>query len=229
MKNGSGLLPKDGSSMNDSRAADDASALKEHYRQRYERVLVPLSGRLDAYLRVVVKDYKRVDRISVRAKAVDRFVEKATKLNGGEPKYTDPLNQIQDQLGARVVTFYLSDVRELSARIEDFFGSIEVKHVIPDSPREFGYEGKHYILFIPQDVMNPADADDAPTFFELQIKTLFQHAWGEADHDLIYKPVGGLTADQRRRVAFTAAQAWGADRIFDELAQELAAPPSALV
>jgi ppGpp synthetase/RelA/SpoT-type nucleotidyltranferase len=63
--------------------------------------------------------------------------------------------------------------------------------------------------------------EECPTFFELQIKTLFQHAWGEADHDLIYKPSGALTSDQRRRVAFTAAQAWGADRIFEELAQEL--------
>jgi putative GTP pyrophosphokinase len=212
--------------MNESRAADDPVALKARYRARYERVLLPLTGRLDKYLCDVVKDYPRVDRISVRAKAVDRFLEKAMRLEAGKPKYTDPLNQIQDQLGARVVTFYLSDVRQLSVRIEDFFGSIEVKHVIPDSPSEFGYEGKHYILFVPQDVMNPADSDDSPTFFELQIKTLFQHAWGEADHDLIYKPVGSLTADQRRRVAFTAAQAWGADRIFDELAQELAAHPS---
>jgi len=96
-----------------------------------------------------------------------------------------------------------------------------VQHVVPDSPSEFGYEGKHYILFIPQDVRIASEDEECPTFFELQIKTLFQHAWGEADHDLIYKPAGRLTSDQRRRVAFTAAQAWGADRIFEELAQEL--------
>lgn len=210
--------------MNDSRAEDNAGALEASYRSRYERVLLPLSTRLDAYLRDILKDYPRVDRISVRAKAVDHFVEKAARLDHGGPKYTDPLNQIQDQMGARVVTFYLSDVQQLSARVEGFFGSIEVKHVIPDSPREFGYEGKHYILFIPQDVMNPSVAEESPTFFELQIKTLFQHAWGEADHDLIYKPAGSLTPDQRRRVAFTAAQAWGADRIFEELAQELGTP-----
>jgi putative GTP pyrophosphokinase len=215
--------------MNDSRAADDAAALQERYRSRYERVLLPLGRRLDTYLREVVRDYPRIDRISVRAKAVDRFLEKATRVEDSKPKYTNPLNQIQDQVGARIVTFYLSDVRQIGARVEDFFGSIEVKHVIPDSPREFGYEGKHYILFIPQDVMNPTDAEESPTFFELQIKTLFQHAWGEADHDLIYKPVGSLTADQRRRVAFTAAQAWGADRIFEELAQELNAPTSPMV
>jgi ppGpp synthetase/RelA/SpoT-type nucleotidyltranferase len=163
-----------------------------------------------------------LDRVFVRAKAVDRFLEKAARLEGGERKYTDPLNQIQDQLAARVVTFYLSDVKHISARIEEYFGSIEVQHVVPDSPREFGYEGKHYILFIPLDVRVASEGvEECPTFFELQIKTLFQHAWGEADHDLIYKPFGTLTSDQRRRVAFTAAQAWGADRIFEELAQEL--------
>ena len=44
---------------------------------------------------------------------------------------------------------------------------------------------------------------------------------GDQKHDLIYKPSGTLTSDQRPRVAFTAAQAWGADRIFEEPAQEL--------
>jgi len=90
------------------------------------------------------------------------------------------------------------------------------------NPAPLGHEGRHYILFIPADVKDAsANDEDFPTFFELQIKTLFQHAWGEADHDLIYRPSGDLTPDQRRRVAFTAAQAWGADRIFEELAQEL--------
>lgn len=207
--------------MNASRVEDEFAMLESQYKSRYERVLAPLSGRLDSYLRDIVKDYPRLDRVSVRAKTVDRFLEKAARQEGGVRKYSDPLNQIQDQLGARVVTFYLSDVDRIGARIEEYFGSIEVRHVIPDSPREFGYEGKHYILFIPADVKVASEDEDCPTFFELQVKTLFQHAWGEADHDLIYKPSGMLTSDQRRRVAFTAAQAWGADRIFEELAREL--------
>lgn len=198
------------------------SELESRYASRYESILIPLIGRLEAHLRGVVCGYPRIDRISVRAKGVARFVEKAKKEKDGAPKYSDPLNQIQDQVGARIVTYYLSDVEQLSSRIEAYFAPVEVQHVVPDSPREFGYEGKHYILFIPDDVKDPAaNEEDSPTFFELQIKTLFQHAWGEADHDLIYKPSGDLTPDQRRRVAFTAAQAWGADRMFQELAQEL--------
>jgi putative GTP pyrophosphokinase len=197
--------------------------LESQYNSRYDKVLLPLSQRLDIYIRELIKDYKRVDRVSVRAKSVDRFLAKAQKEEDGKPKYSDPLSQIQDQIGARIVTFYLSDVVQISTMVEDYFSPIEVKHVVPDSPHEFGYEGKHYILFLPLDVKDGSiPEDDYPNFFELQIKTLFQHAWGEADHDLIYKPSGALTSDQRRRVAFTAAQAWGADRIFDELAGELA-------
>ena len=65
------------------------------------------------------------------------------------------------------------------------------------------------------------DFEAVPEFFELQIKTLFQHAWSETHHDLGYKTRRKLTSDERRQIAFTAAQAWGADKIFDELAQTL--------
>lgn len=57
-----------------------------------------------------------------------------------------------------------------------------------------------------------------PRVFELQVKTLFEHAWSEAEHDLGYKPgEQPLTPDQTHRLAYTSAQAWGADRMFDEL------------
>jgi ppGpp synthetase/RelA/SpoT-type nucleotidyltranferase len=99
--------------------------------------------------------------------------------------------------------------------------------MVPDSESEFGYIGKHYILAVPDDVY-PDDEGEAkliPKFFELQIKTLFQHAWSEANHDIAYKPVTTLTSLQKRQLAFTAAQAWGADQIFETLSRELLPQP----
>src|SRR5437879_310201 len=68
MKSASALPQKDGLLMNASRVEDEFAALECQYKSRYERVLVPLSGRLDLYLRDVVRDYPRLDRVSVRAK-----------------------------------------------------------------------------------------------------------------------------------------------------------------
>jgi putative GTP pyrophosphokinase len=65
------------------------------------------------------------------------------------------------------------------------------------------------------------DKEQVPRFFELQLKTLFQTAWSEAEHDLGYKPgLKPLGRDEKRRLAYTAAQAWGAGRMFEELFQE---------
>ncbi len=157
------------------------------------------------------------------------FLAKAAKEEGETAKYTHPLHQIQDQIGARIICFYLSDVDAVSAIIERYFKQVERRQVIPEREAEFGYVGRHYVLLVPTDVIEPAwEKRHTPEFFELQIKTLFQHAWSEADHDLGYKPgEGELSADQKRRIAFTAAQAWGADRLFDELFRERhQAPPA---
>ena len=106
--------------------------------------------------------------------------------------------------------------------MDRYFKHIEMKDVVPDSESEFGYFGKHYVLFIPDDVLGDDEVKaEAPTFFELQIKTLFQHAWAEANHDLGYKSEIELTPDEKRKIAFTSAQAWGADEMFNELFTEI--------
>lgn len=197
-------------------------ALPLEYEARFNDVLGELATSIENYLRDILRGEDRVDRISARPKSISRFLEKALKIDDQRPKYTAPLHQIQDQVGARIICFYLRDVDRISEIVERYIRRVEKKTVVPENEAEFGYFGKHYVLLVPADVINPAWPKDlVPEFFELQIKTLFQHAWSEADHDLGYRPgLVELTPDQKRRVAFTAAQAWGADRLFDELFRE---------
>lgn len=193
-------------------------SLEDQYRSRYEQVLRKVAMRLEEHLKDDLDGIERIDQIRTRAKSVDRFLAKAKTVEDGKSKYTDPLDQIQDQVGARVVVYYLDDVDTISKEVEGYYRHIEAKAIVPDSDKEFGYFGKHYIFFLPFDVLKDDVAEEeVPTVFELQIKTLFQHAWSEAEHDLGYKPGIDLTPDEKRKIAFSAAQAWGADQIFADL------------
>lgn len=197
------------------------TSLENAYSERREQFLVPAAQKLEDYLRRCLASSLRIDRISARAKGVERFLQKASKMEDSELKYKHPIAEIQDQVGARIVTFYSSDVPRVSEEVNRYFHPIENKVLIPDSENEFGYIGQHFILLLPTDVLAGLDSTGGPPFFELQVKTLFQHAWSEAEHDLGYKPATPLTSLQKRKIAFTAAQAWGADQIFDELFAEL--------
>lgn len=195
--------------------------IQSEYSSKREKCLEPTARRLDCFLRNCLQDIDRIDRISVRAKSIDRFIAKASKRDkSGNLKYDDPLTQVQDQIGARIICFYLQDVDVVSNCISSYFNNIEQKLVEPDELSKFGYVGKHFILFFPEEVIDQ-NHPPIPGVFELQIKTLFQHAWSESEHDLSYKPCGEITPDVQRKIAFTAAQAWGADHIFNELFKSL--------
>jgi len=193
--------------------------LLAEYTRRYESILKPIAEQVEAFIKDQMQGQPRIDRISARAKDPERFIKKASAVDKQEKsRYDTPLVQIQDQIAARIVVLYVDDVERIHRRILDYFVPIEIQTVVPDSHWKFGYFGQHYILTLPGDVIPSAIAiEDAPSFFELQIKTLFQHAWSEANHDLGYKPTHSLSIEQQRLLAYTSAQAWGADRVFQEL------------
>jgi ppGpp synthetase/RelA/SpoT-type nucleotidyltranferase len=195
------------------------------YRQRYEAFLTTIARNLQNHLEGHLRGVPHIDRVAARAKDPERFAEKAGRTKeDGSPKYHKPLTEIQDQIGARVVVFYQHDVTVVTDVVTRYFQPIEQRELVPESEWEFGYVGKHFVLPLPRDVVpERVEVAQVPRFFELQIKTLFQHAWSEAEHDLGYKAPRGLSKDQLRRLAYTAAQAWGADLVFDELRAELLA------
>ncbi|MDQ8027519.1 MAG: RelA/SpoT domain-containing protein [Brevundimonas sp.] len=200
--------------------------VREAYSKRYEEVLTPLAINLESYLREVFGGVARIDRISARPKSVDRFLAKAsTKLADGTDKYLEPLEQIQDQVGARVTVLFKQDVDSAAKLAAAHLRYVESRDVEPEGVYEFSYFGRHFVSLLPDDVMSDGwDRALVPGFFELQIKTVFQHAWSEASHDVGYKPLlGELSRDDKRALAFASAQAWGADKAFADIFDQLMA------
>ena len=204
-----------------------AEALLAEYTDRYEKILKPMAAALELHLQGNLQGIERIDRVVARAKSPPRFAAKALKAHeDGGAKYEHPFEQIQDQVGARVIVFYKQDVEVVNTVVRNYYRPIEVRELIPERESEFGYFGQHFILALPEDLFaDDADRARSPKFFELQVKTLFQHAWSEAEHDLAYKPNVELTRLQKRTVALTAAQAWGADQQFAQLHTELNGAP----
>lgn len=193
-------------------------SLELEYRHIHKNFLTQCAVELEKFIGRVLLG-KRVDRVSTRAKSIDRFLEKAAKTDGGGGlKYAYPFSEIQDLIGARVIVHYLEDVEQVKEELSKWLRSIEQKDLQPQDDRSFSYFGHHSIFRIPDECRPVCDEASDINFFELQIKTLFQHAWSEAEHDLEYKQFNGvLTPEQRRLTGFAASLAWGADKAFQDI------------
>lgn len=111
-----------------------------------------------------------------RVKTEDSLAGKL-ELKGNKYK---SLKDITDIIGLRVITFYTDDIAKVTTAVEKLFdidweNSVDKRklHEI-DS---FGYLSIHYICSIP----------DFPYRFEIQIRTVLQHAWANMNHDTGYK------------------------------------------
>lgn len=144
---------------------------REYYEALRQRTLAPLANELQNYLIELFDGFPRIDRISTRAKSTESFIGKSGNIQSdGSPKYNDPINQIQDHVGARILTLYRNDIDIITEFILRYFRKTESRDLVPDSEWEFGYFGRHIILAIPTDVLSAVDQKGAPQFFELQVR-----------------------------------------------------------
>lgn len=186
--------------------------------QSINETLEIIAKKIEEFLISIFKETHHIDRITCRVKTEESFLKKSLKEDNGILKYPEPLKEIQDMIGARIVIYYKNDLESIKKIVEQYFISVEETKYIPDDVTKFGYEGFHYISFIPSPIYSAQKNNPLiPDFFELQIKTLYQHAWSQANHGLGYKPGTTMTYEEERKLAFLAAQSWGADQILQEL------------
>jgi putative GTP pyrophosphokinase len=198
-----------------------AHRLAQEYEQRID-ALKYVCERLDRMVQDAL-EIAHIDRVAFRVKDSVSFANKALNCNDdGSPKYDAPFRQIEDQVAGRVIVFFRSDLATAHDCLVNVFGPVEITRKEPAGPGEFGYESDHFVFSIPEHVRPDEwkERFDFPSTFEMQVRTLFQHAWAEPQHDIGYKG-RELSDDTKRELAWIAASAWGADTTLDRLERRI--------
>ncbi|MEV7646209.1 RelA/SpoT domain-containing protein [Arthrobacter sp. NPDC089319] len=210
---------------------------------QYERVrpaLATVTSQLQSGIRDIFRTAELTPLfVTARTKSVDSFRDKASRmLQPAEPgdapalEFPDPLREIHDLVGVRVIVSLPHEIREAAALIKrqrsDFdcradrekdIGSIE--------SGTYGYASRHLILRTLQNntvkayqqaLGEPARATGS-YLFEVQIRTILSHAWSELEHDIRFK-----SSDPRawspyfdRQFTATAAMLEAVESAFAEL------------
>lgn len=185
-----------------------------------------LSNVIREVLRAAIPRSYPIHSIEARAKDLDSFLKKAIKPLDDDPthpRYPEPLKQITDLAGIRVITFF---PRTLSAVNECVEAQFEVLEKMDKSEElieaeRFGYQSIHYLVKLKATrTVLPEYQRYQDLVAEIQLRTILQHAWAEMEHDIQYKSVAAIPAFIRRRFMSLAGMLEIADREFQTIQDE---------
>ncbi|MFC6287067.1 DUF429 domain-containing protein [Nocardioides sp. GCM10027113] len=180
-----------------------------------------------------VLDDAGINYLSVtgRAKSVASFAAKAARTRDGRPEYPDPLADITDQVGVRVITYVRGDVAAVADLLADQVRVLDDRDMGLETASEgrFGYASRHLLIA-------PDPAREQHTAYgllrdrrvQVQIRTVLQHAWAEFEHDIRYK---GTIPDEHvpdfdRRFTLAAGLLELADQEFSTIRARLQGGPT---
>lgn len=186
-------------------------------RPLYESLTAIVCGTLEG----LIKDQK-IDFLSVtgRPKTVDSFIEKIKRKG-----YQEPNREIHDLCGVRIIVYIESDVSRVAEIVKSSFNSHPDKSL--DKTSELGidrtgYRSIHIVCDLGKKREKlPEYASYKGMIFEVQIRTVLQHAWAEIEHDRNYKFAGVLPDDLQRRFYLAAGTLEMVDREFDSIAKAI--------
>jgi len=158
--------------------------------------------------------------INSRAKELDSVREKTLK-----GKYDKPIEQIQDFAGIRIITYVEDEIGQICDIIEKTFNIDKVNSSNKSDELgldKVGYKSVHYIASLDEDRLRlPEYKQYIGKCFEIQVRTILQHAWAEIEHDRNYKFAGKLPTDIGRRFKILAGVLEMADREFNNISNDI--------
>ena len=141
--------------------------------------------------------------------------------------FPDPLRDIADQVGLRVITYLHRDVAAVAGVLADQFTVLDDRDLGKETASQgrFGYASRHLQIALPDgDVSKPVHLEGA----QVQVRTVLQHAWAEFEHATRYKgtiPAADVS-ELDRRFTLAAGLLEMADSEFSAIHERLRATGS---
>ncbi|MBS1882327.1 MAG: hypothetical protein JSS97_05160 [Actinobacteria bacterium] len=155
-----------------------------------------------------------VQAIESRAKDPVSLLDKLRRK-----EYLNPAEQLRDLIGVRVITQYPDDAEEAAeVLIPAFEISRDESYDKLDElePKVFDYRSIHLVARLDQ---SAADVSKflSRRWFEIQVRSLLQHAWAEVDHEIKYKSGIAFPRRLERRLAAIAGSLETLDQAFIDM------------
>ena len=132
--------------------------------------------------------------VSYRTKEIQSIVKKIQKKQKDKPY---EYNDLKDKLGVRIICPFLSDLEIIDAFLKEHF-------VIRQEERKkekidfnkLDYQSNHYDVSVKNELID----FDNEFIFEIQVRTMNQHAWANSAHILYYKQDIELPDEMKHRI-----------------------------
>jgi putative GTP pyrophosphokinase len=206
---------------------EELKAETKGHDQNWEKEYLQLRPRLEDFARRIksligdllqkIPDLK-VHTVESRVKTPGSLADKVSRPGKA---YSDPLREVSDLVGLRIVAYYADDVTKITEMIRAEFSVIDgesqdtSKRLAPD---QFGYLSVHHVVNLSNSRGGLAEWSDFKNVkMEIQVRTVLQHAWAAISHALQYKQDADVPDELKRRLYRLAGLLEIADEQFISL------------
>jgi ppGpp synthetase/RelA/SpoT-type nucleotidyltranferase len=136
-----------------------------------------------------------------RSKSIESFREKIQRPG---KNYHNPLSELSDLAGNRVILYYQEDVESVREILHSEFNvdtSRSINKFSELGADQFGYNSDHFVVGLSSNRLTlPEWEVFKGRVTEIQVRTVLQHAWSAVSHSLQYKNEVEIPSSLRRRL-----------------------------